>query len=232
MIFNKKLIKVVGFSFFLFLISLLKISFVFGSKAFFFSIFLLLAPLTGAFFGVGGTGAIFMLTKLLRYSFLGTFACTTTGIPTLFAAWCWRADRSVTDSSGPDLSVNKFSRFFLNLLIPIICFVLFFLHPSVGYGFLYGLYWMIPVSIYLLESFGILRINFFSTAFRSTFIAHAIGSVIWCYFVPMTPALWISLIPIVALERFVFAIGAALVYKLVRSENKIFYRVGRKVCNM
>lgn len=143
---KKRLVKILGFSLFLLLASLIKISFVSGSHSFFFSGFLLLAPLAGAFFGFGGVGAAFLLVKIWRYLFLGTMTCMTAGIPTLAAAWCWSADRTK----------NKYARFFLNLVIPVISFFLFFFHPSVGHGFWFGLYWIIPVSIYLLEVFGAL----------------------------------------------------------------------------
>ena len=44
----------------------------------------------------------------------------------------------------------------------------------------------------------------------ATFTAHAVGGAIWNYIVPMTPAAWIALIPIVIFERLLFAGGITI----------------------
>ncbi len=49
----------------------------------------------------------------------------------------------------------------------------------------------------------------------STFIAHSVGSVLWLYTGTMSAAVWMSLIPVVAIERFVFAGGMMVVYYAV-----------------
>ena len=51
-----------------------------------------------------------------------------------------------------------------------------------------------------------------SKSLGATFTAHAVGGAIWNYFVPMTPAAWIALIPVVVFERLVFASGITLSY--------------------
>ena len=52
----------------------------------------------------------------------------------------------------------------------------------------------------------------FLTSLSSTFIAHAVGSVIWIYADPATPEFWYALIPLVAVERLVMASGMTLAY--------------------
>jgi len=54
--------------------------------------------------------------------------------------------------------------------------------------------------------------SFFLVALSSSFIAHAVGSVIWLYSLSMPAEKWIALIPIVAVERFIFAAGSFLVH--------------------
>jgi len=44
-------------------------------------------------------------------------------------------------------------------------------------------------------------------SFGSTFTAHAIGGALWIWTVPMTANAWILLIPIVIIERTIFALG-------------------------
>ena len=75
---------------------------------------------------------------------------------------------------------------------------------------LYTLYWFIPIAISLMASK-----HPFLRALRGTFIAHAVGSVIWIYTVPMAAEQWLALIPVVALERSTFALGATLLYYLI-----------------
>jgi hypothetical protein len=65
----------------------------------------------------------------------------------------------------------------------------------------YSLYWLIPMVLYFAPK------NLFLRSLGSTFTAHAIGSVLFLYSIPTAPALWIMLLPIVAIERLVFAAG-------------------------
>jgi len=57
--------------------------------------------------------------------------------------------------------------------------------------------------------------SIFLHSLTSTLIAHAVGSVIWIYTTPMTPAFWYALIPIVAVERLVMAIGMTTMYHAI-----------------
>lgn len=197
MVFNKKLKKVVAVGSLLFLFSLLKLSFVWGSRAFFFSGIFFFVPLLGA---LGSSlGGAFIVAKVLRYLLLGKLFCATFGLPTLAAAWCWSAEGKF------------FKKIFVNVFIPITCFFLFVFHPSSS--FWYGFYWMIPVILFSQK-------NIFAVALRSSFIAHAVGSVIWCYMVPVQPAQWIALIPVVAVERFVMAAGMVFVVRLWKYVQK------------
>ncbi|MFA6065731.1 MAG: hypothetical protein WC707_00955 [Candidatus Babeliaceae bacterium] len=98
----------------------------------------------------------------------------------------------------------------LRLLIisfPVICFMLFAIHPIGSYALPYTAYWIIP-----LIALAYPHKNFFAHALGSTFITHAVGSVIWLYTRPTTPLYWMSLIPVVIIERLLIAAGMTILY--------------------
>ncbi len=84
------------------------------------------------------------------------------------------------------------------------------MHPVGQVAWFYSLYWLIPVMLYALGSRSL-----FNESLGATFVQHAVGSVLWLYLVPTTSALWISLIPVVAVERLLCALGMVLVVQLV-----------------
>ena len=51
----------------------------------------------------------------------------------------------------------------------------------------------------------------------ATFTAHAVGGVLWIYTIPMTPEIYIALLPIVIVERTLFATGIAASYVAVNA---------------
>lgn len=122
--------------------------------------------------------------------------------------------------SGKTLDLITFLRFFpvvfaaiyfstrskLNLLVPIICMILFWAHPIGRAAFPYGLFWFIPLLALPFKK------NIALNSLGTTFTAHAIGSVVFLYTVPMSALIWRSLIPVVIIERFVFATGIATAY--------------------
>ena len=172
-----------------------------------FSIFYMLVPLIGLFLGTMGIVGVFFFSKILLGFSLGLIPLTTTGLPTLAAALVWR----LSDSRKNNLRI-KLARFAFGVLIPVTSILLFVFHPSVGYGWWYSLYWLIPVGLYTVQMLGWSKSSVFATAISSTFIAHAVGSLIWCYLIPMSPDQWLALIPVVAVERFVFAVGMTAFY--------------------
>lgn len=194
----------------------LKLSFLWG----------VLGPLLGVLFGLRGATGCIVGTKVLRFLALGRLPVAATGIPTLFASWCWALEEK-----------RGLGAVGVNVLVPLICFILFIFHPSVGYGWWYGLYWVVPMSLYVAQVVGVVKKNSFFTALRSTFIAHAVGSVIWCYTIPMSPERWLALIPLVATERLIMASGMAIVFRVASSSFwssiillpiRVFWKNGEK----
>jgi hypothetical protein len=175
------------------LASFLKVSYVIGPFALFFSATHIIMPLTGAFGGIPITllslGIGFVGKLLLGASYAPYLI--TYHIPGLFASAHW-----------------TYRHWLLHCALPIACMLLFVIHPQGFYAAPYTLYWLIPVVLYVKKSTTI-----FATALGSTFIAHAVGSVIWLYTVPMATSAWYTLMPVVAVERLLFAVAMTMTHK-------------------
>lgn len=91
----------------------------------------------------------------------------------------------------------------------------FIAHPVGFWAAPYACYWLIPITLYFVQNKSV-----FLQALCSTLIAHAVGSVIWIYSVPMSVFDWYRLIPVVAVERFAFALGMVVVYNGIRNVYK------------
>jgi len=86
------------------------------------------------------------------------------------------------------------------IIFPV-CIALFLLNPIGRQAWMYSLIWLIP----FIASFGKKRLILNSLG--ATFTAHAVGSVIFLYSFGLTPAIWVSLIPVVLIERGIFTLG-------------------------
>ena len=172
-----------------------KTSFILGSSCAFFSVAPIIVPLSGMFGGIEGSFVLFAISCIVRLIWSGIFSFHFLAyhIPGLFASLY--------------LSCSHWG---LRLLPSVLCMVLFLCHPVGLAAGLYTLLWLIPVGIYL-----ICKKNIFLDALASTFTAHAVGSVIWLYTMPMTPHAWLALIPIVLVERFTYALGIVVAYKVI-----------------
>lgn len=171
---------------------LIKISFILGSTVSFFSAVNILAPMAGILGGTYRGLSIFFVHTLLKWTFIGGGMIPLIGyhIPHFFASFYWN-------------SRSKSAK----IIIPLICMIVFIIHPVGIHSIPYALLWLIPISIALFN-----KNNIFLKALGSTFTAHAIGSVIWIYNIPMTPEKWIGLIPVALTERILFASGIVILY--------------------
>jgi len=86
------------------------------------------------------------------------------------------------------------------IIFPI-CITLFLLNPIGRQAWPYALIWLIPFAATFFKK----KLVFNSMG--ATFTAHATGSIIFLYMFSLTPAIWISLIPVVFIERGLFTIG-------------------------
>jgi len=167
----------------------------------------LLYPLVGMLFSVRTSTSLvgaFFSAKWLFGKMAFTF-----GIPTA----CGSANWSLYTHSD-STSKTAIMKLMLNVVLPISCMFLFIMHPVGQKAFFYSLFWLIPIAAYIVQFLGVR--SFFLVALSSSFIAHAVGSVLWLYMMPMTPAQWLALIPVVAMERFVFTVGSLSVYCAAR----------------
>lgn len=176
------------------IVKFIKVSMVIGSYTAFFSLNNCLLPLSGAFFGL--TGALFvtlikMIFGMLAYGGLFPLSKLAFCIPGFFAAAYW---------TSPS--------WLLRIGVPLACMLLFIVHPVGGQVWVYAMYWWIPIALYFIQ-----KNNLFMIALGSTFVAHAVGSVIWLYTVPMSTSAWVTLLPVVIIERLIFAAGAVMLYK-------------------
>lgn len=194
-----KCLKTLGSYILLELSSSIKFSFILGSKRLFFSAINITGPLLGHCAGIGS----FFLKSFTRIFFIKSNDLTIVysfgkdffnplvyHIPLIIASKYW-------------FSSNKFIR----LAVPMLCMALFIAHPIGREAFVYSWYWAIPLLVHFLPR----QIPFFE-ALGTTFVAHAVGSVLQLYYMPMAAEYWWGLMPVVIVERVLFASGITLVY--------------------
>jgi hypothetical protein len=187
-----------------------------GSVASVFSVQNAVTPLVGAFGGLAGTTLFYSARFLVRILSAGSLAGLASGkilafhLPGFCASLSWGARSSRVGSA------------LMQVCLPVACMALFALHPVGAQAVAYSLYWLIPAALYFIS-----RKTIFLQSLSSTFIAHAVGSVIWLYTVGMTPAAWLGLIPVVFVERLLFAMSmTAAYYALAAARSWISSRLG------
>ena len=121
-------------------------------------------------------------------------------VPTLFAVVYFSA-----------VGKSKFSGKRL-LLIPTLSILAFNIHPIGRTVWFYSLFWLIPIVVWpFRERFLLLR------SLGATFSAHAVGGAIWIWAFNLPAAVWVGLIPVVILERSIFALGISASYILMNN---------------
>jgi len=100
-------------------------------------------------------------------------------------------------------------------LIPAAAMLLFVVGPNASTAWYYSLYWLIPVAIAYSDTN-----NLFLRSLGSTFTAHAVGSIAFLYAFAPNPALWTALVPVVIVERVIFALGISASYVVVSAVLK------------
>jgi hypothetical protein len=168
--------------------SFFKVSAILGSKNAFFSGITLLGPLVGLWGQSIGSYGLYCIRSLLASKPLTVSLLY--HLPGLSGSLYWHANR-----------------WLMAVVVPLVCMVIFVMHPVGSQAFGYTLYWFVPVIVYFLEPR-----SFFFHALATSFIVHAVGSVIWLYTHKMTAGQWWALIPVVFVERIVSAVGMSLLY--------------------
>ncbi|MCX5925238.1 MAG: hypothetical protein NT124_02985 [Candidatus Dependentiae bacterium] len=173
----------------------IKLSFIVGSFFTFFSIKNCIVPLSGAFGGILGSFILCLFRLVIGAS--GTGICSlkivALYVPGLFGSLYWASKSAI-----------------IRVLLPATCMALFLIHPIGAAAYAYSFFWLIPIALYFIPNKTI-----FFESLGSTYTVHAVGSVIWLYTVGMTPTAWLGLIPLVFIERTLFAIGMTATHSIV-----------------
>ncbi|MEX2029321.1 MAG: hypothetical protein WD963_02460 [Candidatus Paceibacterota bacterium] len=168
-----------------------------GSKAKF-MVYDAFAPVAGAFIGsVPGVLAVFLVqffNFLAHGAIIEDAGTIIRFLPMLFAV----------------LYFAKKTRF--NLVIPVLAIVAFIAHPIGQTVWYFTLFWTIPIIAHFFRNRFLL-----ARALGATFTAHAVGGALWIWVFALPAPVWISLIPIVALERTMFALGICVSFVLVNN---------------
>ncbi|MBI2327993.1 hypothetical protein HYU92_06775 [Candidatus Curtissbacteria bacterium] len=208
-----------------------------------FTLFDLFAPISGAFLGtVWGIVAVFAMQVANMFVHGANFdkGSIIRLFPTLFAVWYFANSSGMSfwgsgDSrrlqnhskyadSGqvldPDLRARMTS--FLVFLVPLIAIISFNIHPIGRSVWYYSLFWLIPVVMWRFKERFLL-----ARSLGATFTAHAVGGAIWIWAFNLPAAVWVSLIPVVILERSIFALGISASYIMIN--NVLAYLASKKL---
>ena len=191
----KKVLFFVLFSIIVLIAGRINFSQLVGSTAQYLTFFQFIGPIAGAFLGpVIGIASVFF-AELMDFAIAGKsieLLNILRLLPMLFATFYFAFF----------LKKSNFSK--ASVAIPIACIALFILHPVGREAWYYSLFWAIPLIAKVFSK------RLFLRSLGATFTAHAIGSVIFAWTVPMTAEQWTMLIPITATERIAFAIGISI----------------------
>ena len=219
------------------LASLFNIAPTWGSWSFYFTGLSIVAPLLGAFLYMHEIMALVFGVAMLRWLGFGSdmpMLMLTFGLPTLVSSLVFRispfgvsAEHDAMDElhtsrrsrNVTDRMLTGYADVCLRVLLPLLCMLLFVMHPVGGQAFTYSLYWLVPVALCALftlqpslkarRSFSLM-----ATGLSATFISHAVGSVMWLYSLQLSAQYWLGLVPVVPIERMLLAGGIALGYTL------------------
>ena len=169
-----------------------------------FTLFQFIGPIAGGFLGAGVGAVSVLLAEVVSFFWLGKAVNMLNIIllAPMLAATAYFAMYSRGKFAGAAIS--------------LLCMAAFIAHPVGGQAWIYSLYWLVPAIALALPE------HLFLRSLGSTFTAHSIGSVVWLYAFPSTPAFWLALIPVVAFERLMFASGISISYVAM---NAVFARV-------
>src|SRR3989344_8584147 len=188
---RSKLIFVLFFIVFGFLLLQIPVNTLEGSRVKF-TLFDLFAPVSAAFLGtpLGIFSVVAMqAVNLLTHGFSGVdqtsilkLIATLRFLPMIFGVWMFAKKEGKL------------------LVLPALSIIAFNLHPIGRTVWFYSLFWTIPFLMWpFRERFLIAR------SLGATMTAHAVGGAIWIWVFNLPTAVWVSLIPVVVIERAIFA---------------------------
>ena len=167
-----------------------------GEESQFLTIYQFFGPIAGGFLGIWGAAAV-LGAQLINWVFVGkeiSLLNILRLLPMVFAAIYFSRNgvRGIKDKLG--------------VALPILAMLAFWLHPVGQQAWVYALFWLIPLIAKFLPE------HLFLRSLGATFTAHAVGSVLWIWTIPMAAEQWMMLLPLTAFERILFALGITASY--------------------
>ena len=160
-----------------------------------FTFFDMYAPIAGGLFGsLAGMVAVFAVevyNLLFRQTF--SLAAILHLFPVIFGAWYFGSNKKLVN------------------LVPFIAIIGFVANPVSREVWHYSLFWLIPIVCHKFKERSLV-----ARSLGATFTAHAAGGLLWIYFFNPPAAVWNSLIPIVIMERTIFALVSVVTYVLIQ----------------
>ena len=163
-----------------------------------FTLFDLLAPVSGAFLGTPlGIISVFLM-QILNLAVHGFSSIDRASIirlfPIMFGIWFFaRKDRQV-------------------LIVPALAILAFNLHPEGRAAWFYSSFWLIPCLAWRFRDRFLI-----AKSLGTTFTMHSVGSIAFLYAFNLPSSVWISLIPVVIFERSIFTLGISASYLLMNN---------------
>ncbi|MCR8487466.1 MAG: hypothetical protein NDP22_03525 [Crenarchaeota archaeon] len=178
-----------------------------------FSLLAIFGPVVDAFlptpatiFTILGARALQILTGITKSTSIISWLMY---IPILFAS-CYFG-RLVKRSEDP---------FKYLIVTPAICIALFVRHPIGAQVWYFSLYWLIPIVVAVVSGTIDYRLHdipkIYLYSLGATFIDHCVGSVMFLYTFNIPAIYWNMAIPLVIIERALFAGGVTLLYLFLR----------------
>ncbi|MBI2137903.1 hypothetical protein HYU12_05330 [Candidatus Woesearchaeota archaeon] len=194
-----------------FLSSKVNFSALVGKPNQFFTLFQFFGPVAGGILGpVVGSVVVFsssaatFIINLLSGKASFDLVTVLRLLPMVFAAWYFGTKKHR-----------------LSAVVPVAAIAMFLAHPVGRQVWFFPLiFWTIPVIAKFFPN------RLFLRSLGATFTAHAVGGAVWIWTVPMTPEAWTALIPVVIVERLLFASGIALSFV---AANTLLHRIEAKV---
>lgn len=192
------------------LLALFKISFIVGSSTGCFSATQAYTPILGRRGGTKTSISYYVLRTLYRICITGSLSSLVLfyHIPTFFGSM-------YSSLLGPS-QTSWVLKIALSLSC-LLCILLFGMHPIGSQALPYAAFWVVPLVMPFVKTN-----NRFAHALAGTLAVHAVGSILWLHTHSMSPQVWLALIPLVCIERIVFALGAVCLDTLYSQARAFF----------
>jgi hypothetical protein len=169
-----------------------------GSMGFYFSWSTMVAPIIAQYAGIYWMGLFLISFKSMTWPAL--FMHGIHRLPLLGSAVAYQRHGWIT-----------------SIMVPFVCMIMFVMHEVGSQAWPYSLYWLIPMVLWWMPN------NIVTRALSASLVAHAIGSVIWLYTGTIPVAIWINLIPVVAVERLLISAGI-IVCDYIATKYQLVYQ--------